>query len=89
MLLGAVHDYELAEDVAVPLAPGEVLLLYTDGVTDTPGEHDRFGDARLRDALAAAPSDPDAVLAAVFAALDAFATGDMQDDRAMLAVQRA
>ena len=89
MLLGAVHDYERAQDVSVALAPGELLLLYTDGVTDTPGEHDRFGDARLRDALAAAPADPDAVLAEVFAALDRFATGDMQDDRAMLAVQRA
>ena len=89
MLLGAVHDYELAEDVAVPLGVGDVLLLYTDGVTDTPGEHDRFGEERLRAALTAAPPDPDAVLGAVFAALDDFATGDMQDDRAILVVQRA
>ena len=89
MLLGAVHDYERAEDVAVPLGAGDVLLLYTDGVTDTPGEHDRFGEARLRAALAAAPPAPDAVLAAVFAALDAFATGEMQDDRAILVVQHA
>jgi len=29
------------------------------------------------------------VLGAVFAALDDFATGDMQDDRAILVVQRA
>ena len=89
MLLGAVHDYELAEDVVVPLGAGDVLLLYTDGVTDTPGEHDRFGEERLRAALTAAPPDPDAVLGAVFAALDDFATGDMQDDRAILVVQRA
>jgi PAS domain S-box-containing protein len=89
MLLGAVHDYELAQNVPVPLTPGDLLLLYTDGVTDTPGEHDRFGDARLREALDAAPADPDAVLADVFAAVDRFAIGDMQDDRAMLAVLRA
>ena len=37
MLLGAVHDYDGAHDVTVPLAPGDTLLLYTDGVTDTPG----------------------------------------------------
>jgi hypothetical protein len=89
MLLGAVHDYELAEDVVVPLGAGDVLLLYTDGVTDTPGQEDRFGEERLRAALTAAPPDPDAVLGAVFAALDDFATGDMQDDRAILVVQRA
>ena len=58
MLLGAVHDYELAEDVAVPLAPGEVLLLYTDGVTDTPGEHDRFGDATAARRAGRRPARP-------------------------------
>src|SRR5215218_7142679 len=37
MLLGAVHDYERAADVTVAVASGDTLLLYTDGVTDTPG----------------------------------------------------
>ena len=47
MLLGAVHDYETAADVEVALVPGDTLLFYTDGVTDLPGETERFGDARL------------------------------------------
>ena len=46
-------------DVVVPLAPGESLLFYTDGVTDTPGENGaRFGDARLLAAVEAAPAEP-------------------------------
>ena len=58
MLLGAVHDYDGAHDVTVPLAPGDTLLLYTDGVTDTPGETGRFGEARLMEAVDAAPAGP-------------------------------
>jgi PAS domain S-box-containing protein len=84
MLLGAVHDYELAPDVTVPLAAGDTLLLYTDGVTDTPGADDRFGDDRLVATVDAAPADPQALLAAVSATLDAFTEGTAVDDRAML-----
>jgi serine phosphatase RsbU (regulator of sigma subunit)/PAS domain-containing protein len=88
LLLGAVHDYAGAEDVTVALAPGDTLLLYTDGVTDTPGAEGRFGDERLRAAVDAAPLDPDALLAAVSAALDAFARGTVLDDRAVLVLHR-
>jgi GAF domain-containing protein len=88
LLLGAVHDYEPATDVVVPLAAGESLLLYTDGVTDTPGEDGRFGDARLLAAVEAAPAQPDALLTAVGAALDGFVEGTALDDRAMLVMTR-
>jgi PAS domain S-box-containing protein len=86
MLLGAVHDYEPAPDVTVPVTAGDTLLLYTDGVTDTPGEDDRFGDARLVATVDAAPAEPEPLLAAVSAALDAFTRGTAVDDRAMLAL---
>ena len=33
------------------LERGDVLVLYTDGVLDTVGEGDRFGEQRLREAL--------------------------------------
>ena len=71
------------------LAPGDTLLLFTDGVTDTPGAGGRFGDERLRATVAAAPAEPAELLLAVSAALDAFAHGNGQDDRAMLALRRS
>jgi GAF domain-containing protein len=89
LLLGAVHDYERARDVIVPVASGESLLLYTDGVTDTPGgDGARFGDARLLAAVEAAPGEPEALLAAISRALDGFASGTALDDRAMLVLTR-
>jgi PAS domain S-box-containing protein len=89
LLLGAVDAYEEAESATIELAPGDTLLIYTDGVTDTPGPHNRFGDERLRAAVDAAPSEPAALLRAVSDALDEFAHGAGLDDRAMLALQRA
>jgi phosphoserine phosphatase RsbU/P len=88
MLLGAVHDYDPAPEVAVALADGDSLLLYTDGVTELPGAGERFGDARLLATVAAAPAEPYELIAAVSAALDAFAVGKTTDDRAMLALRR-
>ena len=89
LLLGAVDDYAGAEEVTLALEPGDTLLLFTDGVTDTPGADGRFGEARLRAAVDAAPAEPEALLDAIARALDAFADGGGLDDRAMLAVQRA
>ena len=89
LLLGAVDAYVEAEEVTIELAPGDTLLLFTDGVTDTPGLDSRFGDERLRATVERAPAEPDALLRTVSRALDAFAHGTGLDDRAMLAVQRA
>ena len=87
-LLGAVHDYERADEVTIGFAPGDALLMYTDGVTDVPGATERFGDERLVAAVAAAPPDADGLVAAVSAELDRFASGTALDDRAMLALRR-
>jgi len=87
MLLGAVHDYETAEEVTIPFGRGDAMLMYTDGVTDLPGVEDRFGDARLVATLTGAPQDPKGILATVSAALDAFSHGTTSDDRAMLVLQ--
>ena len=88
LLLGAVDGYPAPDTARIELAPGDTLLLYTDGVTDTRGPDGRFGEARLCAVVDAAPAEPDAVLEAVSAALDAFAHGAGLDDRAMLALQR-
>jgi serine phosphatase RsbU (regulator of sigma subunit) len=71
----------------IELAPGDTLLFYTDGVTDTPSGRERFGEERLLAALPAAPADPREMIAAVLDALREFQVGDVVDDRALLALQ--
>jgi PAS domain S-box-containing protein len=87
LLLGAVDDYPAVQDVPVVLAPGDTMLLYTDGVTDTPGDDGRFGEARLCAAVETAPGAPEALLARLRATLAAYQRGTVMDDRAMLALQ--
>jgi PAS domain S-box-containing protein len=75
------------EQSEIELAPGDTLLFYTDGVTDTPSGAERFGEERLLAALPDAPADPRAMIAGVLDALRDFQVGDVVDDRAMLALQ--
>jgi PAS domain S-box-containing protein len=75
------------EESEIELAPGDTLLFYTDGVTDTPSGSERFGEQRLFAAVSGAPADPQAMIAGVQNALQEFQVGDVVDDRAMLALQ--
>lgn len=86
VVLGVVDDGEWAESVA-GVAPGDTLLFYTDGVTDTQGAEDRFGEERLLDVAGAGPSRADALIARLEQRLEEFAATDRDDDRAMLAVE--
>jgi PAS domain S-box-containing protein len=86
VLLGAVTDCTYREET-VELRPGDTILLFTDGVTETPGAGERFGADRLVALLAAAPEEPDAILAEIEAALDDFQTTAAVDDRAMLVLR--
>jgi len=56
-LLGLFPDPELA-DQHVELRPGDVMLLYTDGVTDSPGLDPGTGERRLAEVLASCADLP-------------------------------
>lgn len=85
-MLGIGQSVPVAEH-DVTLAPGDVLLLHTDGVTDGRSGDERFGEERLhavlRDATGAGPRE---LVDAVRAAMKAFEVGPPPDDAAMLAV---
>ncbi len=88
VLLGVAGEDDWTETV-VEIAPGETLLFYTDGVTETPGEDARFGDERLRGAVARAGDTAEAVLSEINRSLREFQAGVTMDDRAMLAMRFA
>lgn len=71
----------------VSLEPGDLLVLYTDGVIDTFGESGRFGEERLVQTLRGA-ADADDAIDRVETALSAFAHGPQRDDTAVLVVER-
>ncbi len=86
-LLGAFADAYWPEET-VEVSPGELLILYTDGVVDTPGRRGRFGIARLK-AFAAdcAGNAPEDVVDRLEATLDAFRAGPERDDVAVVALR--
>jgi len=85
-MLGAYEVREWSR-TTVELEPGDVLVLYTDGVFDAVGEDGRFGEDRLAATLAGVEHAQDAV-ARIDAALSAFEVGPQADDTAVLAVGR-
>jgi PAS domain S-box-containing protein len=72
---------------SLELEPGDVLVLYTDGVVDARGPEGRFGDDRLAQALTGARTAHDAV-ERIRAAILEFAGGEQDDDTAVLALQK-
>ncbi len=90
VLLGAFASVDAPETEAI-LEPGDVLLFYTDGVTDAVGPTgERFGDERLVATLAAARGGTaHDVVAAVRDAVVAFqADAEPADDVTIVAVGR-
>ena len=89
IILGARMDRTYrAEKIAV--APGDVVVLYTDGVTEAV-DHDfqLFGEARLEAVIRAHAAEPAAaIMEAVLAAVEEFATGEPQfDDMTVMVVK--
>jgi PAS domain S-box-containing protein len=88
-ILGATADAELS-DVAVALAPGDVLVLYTDGVTEAGSRRRPFGQAGLeRLLLSLAGEPPDVVVGAVEQAVVDAQPGEPRDDIAVVALSVA
>jgi PAS domain S-box-containing protein len=85
-MLGA-YPIDEWERTSHDLEPGDLLVLFTDGVFDTVGAGERFGEERLERTLDGATDAPDAI-ARIDAALSAFEVGEQADDTAILAVQR-
>ncbi len=89
-LIGVLPDALIAT-TTVHLAPGDTLLLHTDGLTEahtnaTAGGEGRYGDDALLDfARALAPTTASGTIAAVRDLLDTFGAG-VDDDTAVLAV---
>ncbi|MFE9706114.1 PP2C family protein-serine/threonine phosphatase [Streptomyces sp. NPDC005930] len=89
-LIGVLPDALIAT-TTVHLAPGDTLLLHTDGLTEahtnaTAGGEDRYGDDALLDfGRALAPTTASRTVGAVRDLLDTFGTG-VDDDTAVLAV---
>ena len=86
VLLGVKGEDEWTETV-VEIRPGDTLLFYTDGVTETPGDAGRFGEERLHAAVARAGEAPEELLEEIERALREFQSGAALDDRAMLALR--
>jgi PAS domain S-box-containing protein len=86
-LLGAFPDVVI-EEVEHRLSPGDALVLYTDGITETRRGEELFGEERLVAALVGAAGGTAEELAdAVLAAVDAFRAAPSEDDVALLVLR--
>jgi PAS domain S-box-containing protein len=85
-LLGVVENADW-KGLPIPIAPGDQIVLYTDGVIEAKGRTlERFGTERLRRGIAGS-ANPHAVVEHVRRELDLFGAGDRQDDAALVALR--
>jgi serine phosphatase RsbU (regulator of sigma subunit) len=68
--------------------PGDLLLLYTDGVTDARRGDELFGRERLEELLAGlSDAKPNRIVSQIYRTVRAFAEGDLHDDCALLVLK--
>jgi serine phosphatase RsbU (regulator of sigma subunit) len=82
--IAGAFDGERWPATPVVLEPGDLLVLYTDGVIDAMGEEDRYGEARLHAALARLEGGAADRLDALRGELEAFERGPQRDDTTVL-----
>jgi sigma-B regulation protein RsbU (phosphoserine phosphatase) len=85
--IAGAFDGESWPVARVELEAGDLLVLYTDGVTDAMGEDERFGEQRLREALARLDGEAGERLADLRAELEAFERGPQRDDTTVLVLE--
>jgi len=86
-MLGAMEDVEYQSGTAT-LAPGDTLLLYTDGVLEARNDGGFFGEKRLVELLGSLRDAPaETVARAVADAASAFGGGVLRDDVAVVALR--
>jgi PAS domain S-box-containing protein len=87
-ILGAFPESQF-KPASASLADGDVLLLYTDGVTEARGPGGLFGDERLAALLARSAQVSAAGLAdTVIRQVQDYASGELSDDVAIMALER-
>jgi serine phosphatase RsbU (regulator of sigma subunit)/HAMP domain-containing protein len=84
-LLGA-FDAAVYEERSVAVGPGDLLMTYTDGVTEARSGTAFFGEARVRKIMQKASTANEAI-DLLLAEVGAFSAGVMRDDAAALAVR--
>ncbi len=84
-LLGAVLDVTFPEETMV-FAPGDTMILYTDGVTEARSGNSFFGESRVEDSLVAGGSASE-VVTRLQAAVRRFVQAELRDDVAVLVVR--
>ncbi|GLZ01529.1 PP2C family protein-serine/threonine phosphatase [Actinoplanes sp. NBRC 103695] len=89
-LIGVVPQ-TVVHPATVELEPGELCLLYSDGLTEArggPSGNEQYGEQRLREALSSCRDMPgDATVERVRQLVSDWVRGGMRDDIAMLAVR--
>lgn len=88
-MIGAFDEITLA-DVTCRLAPGEMLVLYTDGITEARGPNGAYGEERLRATLASCDGvSAEETVERILSDVLAFTGGAASDDIALMAVRAA
>lgn len=85
-LLGAIADARF-DQIVVGFEPDDLVVLYTDGVTEARRGNKFFGEGRVRRAVGAGGSAGD-VADRLLGSLDRFVPGALRDDAAILVVRR-
>ncbi|HXT45085.1 MAG TPA: SpoIIE family protein phosphatase [Pseudonocardiaceae bacterium] len=85
-LLGVVDSPHL-HDVQFRLLPGDMLVLYTDGITEARSGKVFYGDDKLAAAVARAPDSADALTSAILSEVLEFQTGRARDDIVVVVIR--